>query len=77
MGKLILFLLIAVAIYWWLRRPGKTLGRKSSAEASETETMVRCHHCGLHIPLPESLTANGHHYCCDEHRSLDTGGTRD
>ncbi|MDP2751901.1 MAG: PP0621 family protein [Rhodocyclaceae bacterium] len=34
------------------------------------ETMVACDHCGTHIPLHESLEANGRRYCCEEHLRL-------
>ncbi len=76
MGKLIFFLLVAVAIYWWLRNP-RTIGRQDpSPPPNEPETMVSCAYCGLHVPLRESVVAGGRHYCSDEHRDLDGGRKR-
>jgi uncharacterized protein len=41
------------------------------AEASRAESMVRCAHCGVHIPVSEAL---GHPaeavFCSEEHRLL-------
>ncbi|MBI4998609.1 MAG: hypothetical protein HZC22_17275 [Rhodocyclales bacterium] len=75
MGKLILFLIVVVAIYWWLRKPPTRVRQGDSPAAQEPETMVSCAFCGLHVPLRESVTANGRHYCGAEHRDLD-GGSR-
>lgn len=77
MGKLILFLLFVVAVYWWLRkqRPGDRR-EQAGATGEAAETMVSCHHCGLHVPLKESVAGNGRHYCSEEHRRLDAGSKR-
>jgi uncharacterized protein len=75
-SKLILFLVVAVAIYWWLRRP-RTIARQSEAPApKEPEAMVSCAYCGLHVPQRESVVAGGRHYCGAEHRDLDDGTRR-
>lgn len=34
--------------------------------------MVRCHHCGIHIPKDEALQAGDHFYCSPEHREQDS-----
>lgn len=73
MGKLILFLLVAVAVYWWLRKPRTTAPRSRPAAADQAEAMVSCAYCGLHVPLGESIVADGRHYCSAEHRDLDGG----
>lgn len=73
MGKLILFLIVILAVYWWLRKP-RTIARQDDIPAAqEPETMVSCALCGLHVPLRESVAANGRHYCGAEHRDLDGG----
>lgn len=30
--------------------------------------MVRCAHCGVHLPRPDALAAGALHYCSAEHR---------
>ena len=30
--------------------------------------MVKCDHCGLHIPRNEAVTAGDKYFCSDEHR---------
>jgi uncharacterized protein len=70
-GKLILFLIVAVAIYWWLRRPRTIVRQSETPAAMEPEAMVSCTYCGLHVPLRESVIVDGRHYCGLEHRDLD------
>lgn len=36
--------------------------------------MVRCAHCGVHLPRPDALAAEALHYCSAEHR--DAGPAR-
>ncbi len=36
--------------------------------------MVRCAHCGVHVPEPEAIRSQGHDYCSAEHRSLGPRG---
>ena len=33
--------------------------------------MVKCAHCGIHIPASEALEQDGKHYCSPEHRDAD------
>lgn len=76
MGKLILFLVVAVALYWWLRRP-RTIAQQSETPApKEPESMVSCAYCGLHVPQRESIVAGDRHYCGAEHRDLDDRSRR-
>ena len=32
------------------------------------ELMVRCDHCGIHVPLSEAVTAGDQRYCSRAHR---------
>ncbi len=77
MGRILFFviiaLLIALGIYTTrskkirdeLRAEQKRDRRKDKASS---EPMVRCAHCGLHVPRSEALPREGHYYCCAEHR---------
>jgi uncharacterized protein len=47
--------------------PGASAG--TSAASATQVTMVRCAHCGVHMPVTEAIVdAQGRHYCCAEHR---------
>jgi uncharacterized protein len=41
---------------------------KKHSQTRQIGNMVRCETCGLHIPDTEAIKANGHYYCCEEHR---------
>jgi uncharacterized protein len=74
--KIILFLLLAIAVYWWLRMRRSAVGRDDAKAPDDAETMVSCTYCGLHVPLKESVAGGGRYYCGEEHRQLDAGGRR-
>lgn len=71
--NLLLFLLVLFGI-WWIRRAlnkpgaGSDSSRPPAAGGDGTERMVECAHCGIHVPETESLSSEGHHYCCAAHR---------
>jgi uncharacterized protein len=71
----------AVRKLWRPDRPADTPSHPEedsappSKEATSTpatpENMVRCAHCGLHLPEGEAVKAvDGHHYCTTTHRDL-------
>lgn len=57
--------LIAAGIWLWRRlsRPRAT-PRRSTAEAPP---MVRCAHCGMHVPASEALSSEERWYCSRPH----------
>jgi uncharacterized protein len=75
----LLRLLILGLIFWLLYRmiyrllnkpkPQQPIQRKGSGT-----DMVRCAHCGIHIPKNEALQRDGRDYCSEEHRDA---GPRD
>lgn len=38
--------------------------------AATPEAMVRCAHCGIHMPRSEALLVNGQTWCSKEHAKL-------
>jgi uncharacterized protein len=38
---------------------------------AEGSDMVRCTHCGLHVPASEAIAAGDRWYCCEAHRAAD------
>jgi uncharacterized protein len=74
MGRLLFFVLLAAVIYFawrWLRasqsRPPQA-GAAPPEAATASEPMVRCAHCGVHLPRSTALPRGEHYYCCEEHR---------
>lgn len=72
MGRILFFLLLALAVYvgWRLLRAQQAPDREAP-RSNAAETMVRCEVCGLNLPQSEALPAPGSQarwYCCEEHR---------
>lgn len=79
MGRLLILLLLGVVIAWWL------LGRAARIRGGEaprgdkpgkpdtvlpSQDMVRCAHCGIHLPRSEAVSDGADLYCSDSHRLL-------
>jgi uncharacterized protein len=69
--KALLLLLLIVAVAWWWR------SRQSNSDdapqagqpaAPEQLDMVRCSHCGMHVPGNEAVTGEKGLYCSTNHR---------
>jgi len=68
MGKLLLFALVIAVLWWIMRGSGKSSEPGSSQSA--VEDMVRCAHCGVHLPRSESYASNNEFFCSEEHLRL-------
>ncbi|HVK54809.1 MAG TPA: PP0621 family protein [Burkholderiales bacterium] len=69
MVKLLLLFFIGFVVYYLIRGYVRSLSKKDDADRIKApEDMVRCSHCGTHLPRSESVTSNQKIYCCDEHR---------
>jgi len=65
MSRLLFLFAIAAVIYLLL----KSFHKNASPEKSDlTEDMVRCAHCGVHIPVSECLRAGDQTFCSAAHR---------
>ena len=79
MGRLFFILvLLAVSLYGvkLLRakldepsRKSKKLDRDTSTTASNNQKMVKCLHCGLHIPEKEAIKQGDKNFCSIDHAS--------
>ncbi len=73
MSRLILFAAIAAVVYLLLKSYRNRIsaepppGRAEPPQA-HAEDMVRCVHCGVHLPRSESIMSGGKFYCSEEHR---------
>lgn len=65
MSRLLLLMCIAAVVYLLIRAY-----RKNTVPPDKTaaEDMVRCAHCGVHLPKGESVQAEGQFFCSTEHR---------
>ena len=55
LGKL-LFLVLAVAIVWMvIKNHRKSALRKQRPQGAAPEDMVRCDHCGIHLPRMKGI----------------------
>lgn len=67
MSRLLFFAVIAAIVYWLLKSYRKQLPRDEDVSV-QAEDMVRCAHCGVHLPKQESFLASGEYYCSEAHR---------
>jgi uncharacterized protein len=72
MRFLVLIALVVLAV-WLIRRalrgPAKNMDIQNKTEAKVGE-LVRCAHCGVHLPRAEARQAAGALYCSEEHARL-------
>jgi uncharacterized protein len=79
MLRLLIWLFLLVAVWWWLRRllsPPRARGPASPRQGARArgalappEEMIDCTRCGVHLPASEALRdAADRPYCCAEHR---------
>jgi uncharacterized protein len=66
MSRLIFFLAIIIVVYLLL----KSFRRQAAKDdlTTQSEEMVRCAQCGVHLPKSESIMVGGNFFCSDEHR---------
>lgn len=77
MSRLLLLVIAVVIVYWLLKSYRKQLPGKGAQKdndrrgdtSGQAEDMVRCVHCGVHLPKHESILADGKFYCSEAHRS--------
>ena len=78
----LLFLAAVIALVYWLIKsyrkqlPGENTQKENNCgvdSSAQPEDMVRCAHCGVHLPKSESNQADGKFYCGEAHRRAHTG----
>jgi len=72
MGRLLVLILIIVLAVWLVRRALRGTSTKTDVrkQAESQQQLVRCAHCGVHLPRGEARQAGGALYCSDEHARL-------
>lgn len=81
MGKLLLWILVILAVMMVMRIVAARNSAKHAAHQpappparqpgqDSVESMVRCEHCGIHLPRSEATLVNGKTWCGPEHARL-------
>jgi uncharacterized protein len=71
MGQLIRILVILLALWLVLGFVRQALERRRARRGqghTPVAEMVRCAHCGVHVPRGEAVEAHGVFFCNEEHR---------
>ena len=72
MAKILLIIAVFAAVYFVVRAYARamTRGQVEEPRIKGDEDMVRCRHCGVHLPRSESLGTGDALFCSEEHRRL-------
>jgi uncharacterized protein len=82
-GKLLFWIVLIILVLFVARIAGRMAaqrqadangGQKKKARGEQApaalESMVRCAHCGIHLPRSEALLQNGQTWCSADHARL-------
>ena len=74
MGRLLFLLVIFIVIYWLFKVYRRQVPKDEYPKniSGQPEDMVRCVHCGVHLPKHESILAGSEYYCSEAHRRVRT-----
>lgn len=70
MGKFLILVFLVVLLYRVFTRTKRVRRPPRVPAAPQVEAMIQCAHCGVHVPLGESVAEGERRYCCEEHRRL-------
>ena len=56
--------------------PKRAAAKKSPPLQDGSESMVRCEHCGIHLPRSEAVLLGGRTWCSTEHARLGAKASR-
>lgn len=80
MGKIVFWIVVIIAGLFVARLLARQATKQnqprvppmapSKNKAATPEAMVRCAHCGIHMPRSEALLLNGKTWCTKEHAKL-------
>ena len=79
MGRFVLLVLVVVVAIWLIRRAllrmkqGQGQPGTPTAAGGTQGDLVKCAHCGTHLPLAEARAVGDRVYCSDEHARLGPG----
>ena len=70
LSRLLIVIILVFAGFWLWRR--LTRKRDDGKAQHTTLPMVRCVHCGVHVPQEQALQAEGRWYCSRAHLKQDS-----
>ena len=70
MTKYLVLIAVVFAVVWYIRNAGQVRARQSRHAERPVQDMVRCAHCGVFQPRPDSIEAGGRFFCSQEHERL-------
>jgi len=66
----LIFWIALIGIAFWLWKRIKNPTARPEPRTDDTQVMVRCAHCNLHVPQREALERSGSWYCSSQHLQL-------
>ena len=75
MSRILIVIVIFIVIYLLFKHYRKQTPKKyvlGEDTSKHRENMVRCAHCGVHLPKGESIMVDHRHYCSEVHRHAHT-----
>jgi uncharacterized protein len=70
MSRILIIIVVFIVIYLLLKYSRQQMTKKdvlSEDISKHRENMVRCAHCGVHLPKGESIMVDHKHYCSEVH----------
>ncbi len=68
--KYVVLALVLVVAWFIIRAHLRKVHPPRHDQAAKDEDMVRCVHCGVHLPRSESVMSGELFYCSPDHRQL-------
>jgi uncharacterized protein len=68
LAKILLLVACFAIVYWILKSYKNKIQQGAARRQVKGEDMVRCAHCGVHLPRSESVKSGQAFYCSVEHR---------
>jgi uncharacterized protein len=71
MSRLLAIIVICIVIFLLLKYYRRQTPKNNAGDKGASvprENMVRCAHCGIHLPKGESITVDQKHFCSEVHR---------
>lgn len=69
LSRLLIVIILVAAGFWLWRRLSR---KREDGKPQTTLAMVRCTHCGVHVPQEQALQAEGKWYCSRAHLKQDS-----
>ena len=70
-ARLLILLIVVALLMWLLKRLFNSPPAPEQLESSQSENMLQCKYCGVHVPESSITVVNDQTYCCVEHADLD------